>query len=64
MPTMTEAPEEPHARDLQPSLFDSLVPVVTLTRAHKAELATAVEALLHEIASALAKTAAREGGHE
>ena len=61
---MMEVPEEPLAGDLQPSLFDSLVPTITLTRTHKAELATAVEALLREIAAALADTTAREGGHE
>ena len=61
---MMEAPEGPHAGDLQPSLFDSLVPTVTLTPTHKAELATAVEALLREIAAALVDTTAREGGHE
>ncbi len=61
---MTEAPEEPHARDLQPSLFDSLAPAVKPTPTHKAELATAVEALLREIAAALVDTTAREGGHE
>ena len=61
---MTQAPEEPHAGDLQRSLFDSLVPAVKLTATHKAELATAVETLLREIAAALADTRAREGGHE
>lgn len=61
---MMEAPEEPHARGLQPGLFDSLAPAVTLTPKHKAELATAVEALLREIAAALADTTVREGGHE
>jgi hypothetical protein len=61
---MMEAPEKPHAGDLQPSLFDSLAPAVTLTPTHKVELATAVEALLREIAAALAETTAREGGHE
>jgi hypothetical protein len=61
---MTEAPEEPHARVLQPSLFDSIVPAATLTTPHRAELADAVEALLREIAAALADTTAREGGHE
>jgi len=61
---MMEAPEGPHAGDLQPSLFDSLVPAVKLTPTHKAELATAVETLLREIAAALADTTARKGGHE
>ncbi len=61
---MTEAPEEPHARVLQPSLFDTVVPAVTLTPTHKAELAASVEVLLREIAAALADTTAREGGHE
>ena len=61
---MTQAPEEPHAGDLQPSLFDSLVPAVKLTPTQKAELATAVEALLREIAAALADTRSREGDHE
>jgi len=61
---MTQAPEGPHAGDLQPSLFDSLVPAVNLTPTHKSELATAVETLLREIAAALADTTAREGGHE
>ena len=61
---MMGTPEEPHAGDLQPSLFDSLVPAVKLTPTHKSELTTAVEALLREIAAALADTTAREGGHE
>ena len=61
---MMEASEEPHAGDLQPSLFDSLVPAVMLTPTYKAELATALEALLREITAALADTTAREGGHE
>jgi len=61
---MTQALEEPHAGDLQPSLFDSLVSAVKLTPTHKAELTTAVETLLREIAAALADTTAREGGHE
>jgi len=61
---MTQAPEEPNAGDLQRSLFDSLVPAVKLTPTHKAELATAVEALLREVAAALVDTTAREGGHE
>ena len=61
---MPEVPEEPHAQELQPSLFDSLVPAVALTPTHKAELAAAMEALLREIAAALAATTAREGGHE
>lgn len=61
---MMEASEEPHAGVLQPSLFDSTVPAVTLTPTQKAELATAVEALLREIAAALAGTTARERDHE
>ena len=61
---MMEAPETPHAEDLQPSLFDSIVPAVALTPTHKAELAASVEALMREIAAALADTATREGGHE
>jgi hypothetical protein len=61
---MMEVPEEPLAGDLQPSLFDSLGPAVTLTPTHKAELATAVETLLREIAAALSDTTAREGDHE
>lgn len=61
---MPQTPEEPHSQAPQPSLFDSLVPTVTLTPTHKAELATAVEVLLREIAAALADTIAREGGHE
>lgn len=61
---MMEAPEEPHAQDLQPSLFDSIVPAVALTPTHKMELAAAVELLLREIAAALVDTTAREGGHE
>lgn len=60
---MIEAPEEHHARDLQPSLFDRIAPAVALTPTHKAELAAAVEVLLREIAAALAAQA-REGGHE
>ena len=61
---MMEAPEDSHAGDLQPSLFDSLVPAVTLTATHKAELSTAVELLFLEIAAALTDTTAMEGGHE
>ena len=61
---MMEAPEKHHAGVLQPSLFDSTVPAATLTPTHKAELAAAVEALLREIAAALAGTIAKEGGHE
>ena len=61
---MTQSPEVSHNQDLQPSLFDSLLPAVVLTPTDRAELATVVEALLCEIAAALGGTAAKESGHE
>lgn len=61
---MPQAPEEPHSQAPQPSLFDSLVPAVVLTPTDKSELAAVVEALLREIAAALAGTTAKESGHE
>ena len=61
---MTQAPVEPHIEGPQPSLFDSLVPAVVLTPTHRAELAAAVEALLREIAVALAGATGKESGHE
>lgn len=61
---MREVPEEPHAGERQPSLFDSIVPAVALTPTHKMELAAAVEVLLREIAAALVDTTTREVGHE
>jgi hypothetical protein len=61
---MTQAPEEPHSQAPLPSLFDSLLPAVVLTPTHRAELAAVVEALLREIAAALAGTTAKESGHE
>lgn len=61
---MPQAPEKSHSEASQPSLLDSLVPAVVLTPTHKMELAIAVEALLREIAAALAGTTAKESGHE
>ena len=56
---MTRPSEDP-----QPSLFDHEIPSVELTPVHRAELAAVVEALLREIAAALANTTAKESGHE
>jgi hypothetical protein len=61
---MPQAPEKSHSEAPQPSLFDSLVPAVVLTPTDRAELAGVVEALLREIAAALAGTTAKESGHE
>lgn len=51
----------------QPSLFDEKRPRLALQPKQKAELAAAVNALLREIAAALAKSAksaTTEAGHE
>jgi hypothetical protein len=49
------------SEDLQPSLFEEDAPRVELAAAQKVDLAALVEALLREIATALAS---REGGHD
>ena len=48
----------------QSSLFDEKRPRIAMQPKQKAELAAAVNALLREIASALAKPAKPEAGHE
>ena len=48
----------------QASLFDEKRPRVSQRPEQKAELAAAVNALLREIAAALAKSAKTEAGHE
>ena len=48
----------------QASLFDGKRPRVAQRPEQKAELAAAVNALLHEIAAALAKPAKAEASHE
>lgn len=61
---MPQAPEAPHSHAPQTDLFDCLVPSVVLTPTHKAELTAALEALLREIAAALADAIVKENGHE
>ena len=61
---MPQAPKAPHSHVPPPDLFDSLVPAVVLTPTHRAELTTVVEALLLEIAAALASATAKENGNE
>ena len=48
----------------QSSLFDEARPRIVQRPEQKAELAAAVNALLREIAAALAKPAKTESGHE
>jgi hypothetical protein len=50
--------------NLQPSLFDAERPCVVLTTALESELATVIETLLREIATALAKAACRESSDD
>jgi hypothetical protein len=52
------------SENLQPSLFEAAPPRVELRPKQKAELAATVEALLREIAAALAKAANRESGND
>ena len=52
------------SENLQPSLFEAGPPRVELRPKQKAELAATVEALLREIATALAKTASGESGDD
>ena len=50
--------------DHQPSLFDNVTPSVELKPARRMELAAVLEALLREIATALASAKRGEHGHE
>ena len=52
------------SKDLQPNLFEAGPPRVELRPKEKAELAATVEALLREIAAALAKAARGESGDD
>ena len=52
------------SENLQPSFFEAGPPRVELRPKQKAELAATVEALLREIAAALAKAANRESGND
>ena len=52
------------SKNLQPSFFEAGPPRVELRPKQKAELAATVEALLREIAAALAKVANRESGND
>ena len=52
------------SENLQPSRFEAGPPRVELRPKQKAELAATVEALLREIAAALAKAANRESGND
>jgi len=61
---MTLPAEVPQPEAPQPDLFDKVMPTVALTPAHRTELAVVVEALLREIAAALADATAKESGHE
>lgn len=49
------------SENLQPSLFDEETPRIELRAAQRVELAALVEALLREIAAALATVASDEG---
>ena len=51
-------------REDQPSLFDKKTPSVAVKPAQKSELATGVEALLSEIAAALASKTSGATSHE
>jgi ribosomal protein L29 len=51
-------------KNFQPSLFEGERPCVELRPKQMAELAATVEALLREIAAALAKTASGESGDD
>jgi hypothetical protein len=52
------------SENLQPSLFEAERPWVELRAAQKSELTTVIEALLREIAAALAKAASGESGDD
>ena len=52
------------SENLQPSLFEAEQPYVELRAAQKNEVARVIEALLREIASALAKAASRGSGDD
>ena len=52
------------SKNLQPSLFEAGPPRAELRPKQMAELAATVEALLREIAAALAKAANRESGND
>jgi hypothetical protein len=52
------------SKNLQPSLFEAERPCVGLRADQKSELATVIEALLREIAAALAKAASGESGDD
>jgi hypothetical protein len=52
------------SKSLQPSLFEAERPCVELRAAQKSELATVIEALLREIAAALAKAASGESSDD
>ena len=52
------------SKNLQPNLFEAGPPRVELWPKQKAELAATVEALLREIAAALAKAARGESGDD
>jgi hypothetical protein len=52
------------SKTLQPNLFEAGPPRVELWPKQKAELAATVEALLREIAAALAKAARGESGDD
>ena len=56
---MTHRPE-----NLQPNLFEAERPCIELRAAQKSELATVIEVLLREIATALAKAASGESGDD
>jgi hypothetical protein len=52
------------SENFQPGLFEARPPRVELRPKQKAELAATVEALLREVAAALAKAANRESGND
>jgi hypothetical protein len=52
------------SKNLQPSLFEAERPCVELGAAQKSEFATVIEALLREIAAALAKAASGGNGDD
>lgn len=52
------------SENLQPSLFEAERPYVELRAAQKNEVARVIEALLREIAAALAKAASRGSGDD
>ena len=52
------------SENLQPNLFEAERPCIELRAAQKSELARVIEALLREIAAALAKAASRRSGDD